>query len=426
MADKTRLSWMRPQDNTRNDWSKQRVPTKSTSDNFGGDTFSYDETYLAPFRMPKDLNDAKLLPSKILLAANDWAQAGAALETALERIGKLRAEAVSRGWPDKASTAHLTRVHWAYQGSKEESTGSHIPIEAETSPAVSGAQSPQIGPVSPGPQLAPPVLPVPIATTQKPVVLVAPMPNMGVGMESPPFTPQLSVAPGTPANPVDASKITTPDLVKVNSQLIMPATAGPMSPPSSALPSAPFNTPISTASTTGATTPASSAAASPPVSVVVPGAYPLSSHPPPTTIPATAALPMSHVTPSPIFDENAWETYLRQFHAELEDLNKNNLKRFKGFGMDQDTLAHEYSHSAYEYSRKTEHDHPVREDHGKLEGEMKTKGDEWDAKGALGRFVEWRDGVRGLYKQYEERVKSVKEPELEEVKRERMARGLAL
>ncbi|KAK6437511.1 hypothetical protein LTR95_006296 [Oleoguttula sp. CCFEE 5521] len=421
MADKTRLSWMRPQDNTRNIWSKQRVPARSTSDNFAGDTFSYDAKHLAPFLMPKELNDPKLLPSKILLAANDWAQAGAALETALERISKLRTEAVTRGWPDKASTAHLTRVHWAYQGSKDESTASHIPIEAETPPTVSGAQSPQIGPVSPGPQLAPPMLPVPTTTTQKPVVLVAPMPNMGVGMESPPFTPQLSVAPGTPANPVDAGKITTPDLVKVNSQLVMPANAGPMSPPSSALPSVPSNTPVSTAPTTGATTPATSAAASPPVFVVVPGAYPLPSHSTTTaTAPSTTTVPTSPITPSPTFDENAWETYLCQFHAELEDLTKNNLKRFKGFGIDQDTLAHEYSHGGYASISR-----PVHVDYGKLE-EFKTKGDEWDAKGALGRFVDWRDGVRGLYKEYEEKVKGVKKPELEEVKRERMARGMTL
>ncbi|OQN98021.1 hypothetical protein B0A48_16327 [Cryoendolithus antarcticus] len=421
MADKTRLNWMRPQNNTRNIWLKQRVPAKSTSDNFAGDTFSYDDKHLAPFLMPKELNDPKLLPSKILLAANDWAQAGAALETALERIGKLRAEAVTRGWPDKASTAHLTRVHWSYRGSKDESTASHIPIEAETPPTVFDAQPPHIGPVSPGPQLAPPVLPVPTTTTQKPTVLVAPMPNMGVGMESPPFTPQLSVAPGTPANPIDAGKITTPDLVKVDSQLIMPANAGPMSPPSSALPSAPSNTPVSTAPTTGATTPATSAAASPPVLVVVPGAYSLSSHSATTaTAPSTTTLPTSPITPSPTFDENAWETYLRQFHAELEDLNKNSLKRFKGFGIDQDTLAHEYSHGGY-----ASISHPVHADHGKLE-EFRVKGDEWDAKGALGTFVEWREGVRGLYKVYEEKVKAVKEPELEDVKRERMARGLAL
>nr|OQO20888.1 hypothetical protein B0A51_11350 [Rachicladosporium sp. CCFEE 5018] len=420
MTDKTRLSWIRPQDNTRNIWSKQRVPAKSTSDNFAGDTFSYDDKHLAPFLMPKELNDPKLLPSKILLAANDWAQAGAALETALERIGKLRAKAVTRGWPDKASTAHLTRVHWVYRGSEEESTTSHIPLEAETPPTVSGAQSPLVGPVSPGPQLAPPMLPVPTTTTQKPAVLVAPMPNMGVGMESPPFTPQLSVAPVTPANPVDAGKITTPDLVKVNSQLVMPVNAEPLSPPSSALPSVPANTPVSTAPTTGATTPATSAAASPPVLVVIPGTYPLSCHPPPTTLPSTATLPTSPVNPSATFDENAWETYLRQFHAELEDLNKNSLRRFKAFGIDQDTLAHEYSHGGYASIA-----HPVHADHGKLE-EFKTKGDEWDAKGGLGRFVEWRDGVRGLYKQYEEKVKAVEEPELEVVKRERIASGLPL
>jgi hypothetical protein len=195
-----RASWGKNQQSydtyMRNDMAKSRSPT--SSQDYGIGNFSYDDKHLSDWKMPDSVS-ALHLPAQLKDKADDWSTSGAALDTALERIEALKADAMYRGWPDKKH-AHLQVRHWP-------------------SPTGVGAQSPAIG--SP---LSPPVsLPdslekadftLPFA--HKPFGSGMPA-HPPMGMESPPFTP--INAPATPLNPAEGAAATLPDLSKINTQL---------------------------------------------------------------------------------------------------------------------------------------------------------------------------------------------------------------
>lgn len=201
-----RASWGKNQQSyeayMRNDLAKTRSPT--SSQDYGMGNFSYDNKYLSDWAMPDDIKHQHL-PKQIFDKAEDWSTSGAALDTALERIDNLRADAINRGWPDKRH-AHLSRPHWP-------------------SPTGPGAQSPAVGaagsPISPIPSLPDTMervdFTLPYAHRSTPNTL-HPAPPMG--MESPPITPLN--APTTPANPAEIPPATLPDMTKLNTQLSPP------------------------------------------------------------------------------------------------------------------------------------------------------------------------------------------------------------
>ncbi|KAM0716364.1 hypothetical protein Q7P37_007809 [Cladosporium fusiforme] len=171
----------------RNDLAKIRSPT--SSQDYGLGNFSYDNKYLSDWAMPEAIKHEHL-PKQIFDKADDWSAAGAALDTALERIDHLRVEAIYRGWPDKKH-AHLARPHWP-------------------------------SPTGPGAQFHAPF-------PEKPSTLPRPTTTKGNGI--PPFTPLN--APTTPANPTEGNAATLPDLSKINTQLSPSSSTSPVSPPTS-------------------------------------------------------------------------------------------------------------------------------------------------------------------------------------------------
>ena len=198
----------------RNDMAKNRSPTCSQDDGIGN--FSYDDKHLTEWKMPDNIASQRL-PSQLRNRTDDWTHSGAALDTALERIGQLKADAMYRGWPDKKNT-HLQVRHWP-------------------SPTSAGVQSPAIGsPVSPG-------LSLPDSLERSDFTLPFPHKAFGsampshppMGMESPPFTP--INAPTTPSNPAEAPAATLPDLSKINTQLSPPSNYNITSPTGSSTPS---------------------------------------------------------------------------------------------------------------------------------------------------------------------------------------------
>jgi hypothetical protein len=198
----------------RNDMAKNRSPTSSQDDGIGN--FSYDDKHLSEWKMPDNVA-SQHLPSQLRKRTDDWTHSGAALDTALERIGQLKADAMYRGWPDKKIT-HLQVRHWP-------------------SPTSAGAQSPAIGsPTSLS-------LSLPDSLERSDFTLPFPHKPFGsampghppMGMESPPFTP--INAPTTPINPAEAPVATLPDLSKINTQLSPPSSQGVTSPTGSSTPS---------------------------------------------------------------------------------------------------------------------------------------------------------------------------------------------
>lgn len=100
-------------------------------------------------------------------------------------------------------------------------------------------------------------------------------------------------------------------------------------------------------------------------------------------------------TPAALFDENAWETYINSFNAELKDIRSHAFSRFKGFGRTIDRLIVEYSNSS----------------------EYKT---------GIAAFENWWNTMKPKIAEYEERVKALQIPALEQVKMARTELGLPL
>lgn len=285
----------------RNEFAKTRSP--ASGHDYGIPTFSYDDKHLAPFQMPPELTRIHL-PAQIVQLADNWACGGAALDTALERIDELKADAIHRGWPEK-KYGHLSLT------------------TSPQSPAHPGAEASGLAsPISPTPMLPPSAIPLERMTA------MSMAPRGGVfdpaatpmGMESPPFTPTTSQCSPTPLNPVDGTRSTAPDLSKLNSSLSPTSLASANSPPTlfpssvgPATPIAPASTPISTAAT-------------------------------------TASSPRPFSTNS-TFDPMAWEVYMNQCKAEFTDIRVNALNRWKGFARDLDRLTGEFCHIS-EYTQE--------------------------------------------------------------------------
>ncbi|KAF2721509.1 hypothetical protein K431DRAFT_196869, partial [Polychaeton citri CBS 116435] len=152
-----------------------------------------------------------------------------------------------------------------------------------------------------------------------------------LGMESPPFTPLDSNCPGTPTNWTDSKSIPPPpDLTRIKPEL----------------------SPISCRRD--------------------------------STLSTTCA---------PIFDENAWETYLNTFRAELDDIRVHAIVRLKGYGYTVDKLRVE-------------------------------SGSDAEFKDAVDRFTEWWLMMKEKVRSYDARVKELEEPDLDFVKMERTAKGM--
>lgn len=74
-------------------------------DDFGADNFTYDPEKVGKWQLPDHIN-AEDLPKELYEAAKGWVLAGAAIDSALERIQDLREEATQRAFP-QYSHEHL-------------------------------------------------------------------------------------------------------------------------------------------------------------------------------------------------------------------------------------------------------------------------------------------------------------------------------
>lgn len=110
---------------------------------------------------------------------------------------------------------------------------------------------------------------------------------------------------------------------------------------------------------------------------------------------STSTWAESSASGTALFDENAWETYLGTFNAELEDLRKYCWARFKGAGHKIDQTRTEL---AYEKTN-----HALLED-----------------------FNKWWMETKPKVAEYEKKQRELEAPTLELVRMERMSQGLAV
>ncbi|PPJ54716.1 hypothetical protein CBER1_06882 [Cercospora berteroae] len=161
---------------------KNLAADRVTQADNGDENYSYDDTHLAEWAVPKELEDR--LPSELKAAVKEWKYAGAAVCTALVRIEKLDDESLYRGYPEH-TLAHLSRR------------------QSIQSSAVTGAETSPLGsPVSPSPI----ALPVSLLRLEKLEQLPF---RQVVGMESPPFTPIDTPPCPTPDMLLDSVPVTT-------------------------------------------------------------------------------------------------------------------------------------------------------------------------------------------------------------------------
>lgn len=173
----------------------ERRQSRSVPD-YGMDNLSYDAGYLWKWQLPNGL--AEHLPPQIREAAENWVYAGAAVDTALERVRKMENEAPDRANPVVTHTHLIRRM-------------------SEMSAVVGAEASPISSPVSPTP-LKP--------TSFDKMLLMHPFtqrPTNIIGMESPPYTPVRSgsQASSTPSNGrvIDVMGTALPDPNEITAQL---------------------------------------------------------------------------------------------------------------------------------------------------------------------------------------------------------------
>jgi hypothetical protein len=237
----------------RTDLAKNRHPG-----DYGLDNFSYDAGHLSKFEVPPNvLNE---VPDILSTTVAEWQLAGAAICTSLDRIKLLDDESIYRGYPDKSGSQHLSR--------------SASNVAAATGPGASMSDtppmaSPDIASYRPSPKLS-------TANTQKTPFdgVEHRRPEIGLGMESPPFTPLDSQVCSTPEMLPPATRSAMPDVHALSRQL----------------------SPISTRSRVDS---------------------------------AVSSFNKSFPTGA-VFDEAAWDIYLNSYRAELNDIKTTALPRFKG------------------------------------------------------------------------------------------------
>ncbi|CAK4021643.1 Hypothetical predicted protein [Lecanosticta acicola] len=276
-----RPSWARKSASYKHYMRTDLAADRSPGADHGLGSFSYDEAHVSKWQCPPDL--AARLPPPIQSQVEEWACAGAAICTALERIKKLDDMAIHRAYPEK-SIGHLSRQ----------------------SPAAASAETPPMSsPISPAPSMPQSVLPLDKLNFES-------LPHRAIGMESPPFTP--IDTQGCPTPNISDQDRGMPDATQLTRQLS-------------------------------------------PISMISRGSTSFSS---------------DHTTSSSNFDENAWETYLGFYNAELHDIQKIALSRFKGAGYSIDRSRVELG--------QCQEQQALFEDFSKWWAEMKPQVAEYDKK----------------------------------------------
>lgn len=162
-------------------------------EDFGTDNFTYDPAKVAKWQAPDHIT-AENLPKELYEASKDWTLAGAAIDTALERIWDLGDEAAQRVWPSYTHEHLLPSRTASQQGS---SVGGASDLELVQSNSSTASLTCASTPASSFSQHSPPPK-VDTAVTSTTALLkkYGPHPNQlpdsitsKPGMESPPFTP---------------------------------------------------------------------------------------------------------------------------------------------------------------------------------------------------------------------------------------------
>ncbi len=193
-----RPSWGKNSSNHKTRFSCAGVPIRANAIDYGLDNFSFDPAYLAEFKIPKHLTNP--LPKALRDAASNFVCAGAAVQTAFHRIEKLDANAVLPGTAPSSRSESMSRTMSDPPSAIGSGTGTPT-----TSPPLSFDGSIQ-APVSKYNKF-----PVVNPYTQ--------LHTSMLGMESPPFTPVDSRAPGTPTNSIAIPAGTGLDISRLHAQL---------------------------------------------------------------------------------------------------------------------------------------------------------------------------------------------------------------
>ena len=196
--------------------------TRRTGVDYGRDNFAYDPVKVADWEMPDGL--AGRLPVVLVRAVEEWIHAGAAIETAMERLQRLDEDAIHRAYP-RLTHDHLVSSRRLVQ---------HTPLDA----------GPEVAPLSP-PMTSSPAPECDGASDDKrKAMLIRAMQQLpaditgAVGMESPPFTPVCSstVSSGSrspamsgsrsPAMSAMGAHDSCPDMSDLTAQLTLSSAAG--------------------------------------------------------------------------------------------------------------------------------------------------------------------------------------------------------
>ena len=250
---------------------KSLAADRSPGADSGLENFSYDETHIKEWQIPKELEER--LPIELKDATKEWTLAGAAVCTSLDRIHKLDNESLHRPYPEK-TIAHLSR---------RESSHSSAAFGSTTPPTSS--------PASP--------FPMSITAGLLRFEKLEQFPQRQIaGMESPPFTPVETEACPSPELQYE-HRCPIPDMPDAH---ILTRQLSPLS--------------IAADSVAGAGNGKSD---------MNNGSF--------NTSTFSSAVSTTSSTPSlAAFDETAWETFLKTYSAELFDIRQQAGPRFKGAG----------------------------------------------------------------------------------------------